>query len=32
VQRAFEATGLLGALPFRETQQGGVTRLHRALQ
>jgi anti-sigma B factor antagonist len=32
VQRAFEATGLLGALPFRETQQGGVTRLHRALR
>jgi anti-sigma B factor antagonist len=31
VQRAFEATGLLGALPFRETEQGGVTRLHRAL-
>jgi anti-sigma B factor antagonist len=31
VQRAFEATGLLGALPFRETEQGGVTRLHSAL-
>jgi anti-sigma B factor antagonist len=32
VQRTFEATGLIGALPFRETQQGGVTRLHSALQ
>jgi anti-sigma B factor antagonist len=27
VQRAFEATGLLGTLPFRETPHGGVTRL-----